>query len=863
MLELGPITGVTVNVALTRNESPLVSIGFQLGLDQVEMSSESRSIRFGEFVLDGQNFLFTKSGEAVPLTPKALNLLMVLIENRSRVVSKGELIEKVWSDSFVEEGNLAYTIRLIRKALNDDASTPTYIESVPRRGYRFISSVETSHDDAPDLFSLDSLTDEDPPFIGRSREISEISGLLADDRTRLVTLTGTGGAGKTRLSREVGRLSKEYFDGGVFFIDLSAVSDATLVPTVIAQSLGLREAGRRTAGEALAKHFGARSSLLILDNFEQVVSAAPDIAQLLRSAPSLKILITSREPLKLKTETEFKVPPLSMPSSKTVETSLNLARYEAIEFFIERARHARPDFGLSDDELRTITTICHRLDGLPLAIELAAARAKILSASEILAKLEHGLSLLTGGSRDLPDRQQTMRATITWSFDLLAEIEKAVFKRLAVFEGGFTYDAAESVLSGSDAPENIVLLDAITSLVDKGLLAADRSDGKPRFRMLVVVREFAFELLTESGALESIARSHAEYFTDLAEKAEPKLQTPEVGPWVRRLELEHDNLRTAIRWSIGVDATYAARIAKALRLFWMLRGYTREAQYWFSEVLKAPAIPSESRAILLTGLANMTQFRGDFAAAETVYRESLEESRATGDPERIAQAMRGVAGVIYMRGDAATAKEIVLEALSISRGADDNFGTAAALARLGDIALVQGDAEGACRRAHEALEIFLELGFGPGIASKLLNLGIAEVAVGAIDAARDHLCESLEKAVEIGDYITTRLALEGLSFVSFEAGDHFNSARLSAAATRMGDEIDHLLEPAEMKMRTIYIHQLKEAMGEARFTDAFSQGLNMDRTEAVDLALGASDEKEPKLRVVKKSARGVRIRPDR
>ena len=823
------------------------------------MPTNDDSFCFGDFVLDRTEKLLTRGGRPISLPPKALQLLLVLVENRGRIVEKDALMERVWADTFVEEGNLAYTVRMLRKALHDDAGKPKFIDTVPRRGYRFIGEVSDAtgrqgHAGPKDRFIPD---DSAGPFVGRAKELSDIAGLLGRNNVRLVTLTGTGGTGKTRLAKEIALRLQDSFPDGVFFVGLESVTEASLVPTVVAHSLGVTEPGHRSAGEVLADHFRGTSSLLVLDNFEQILEASSAIARLLKDAHPLKVLVTSREPLRLNPENEYKVPPLPVPPVASDETSLALMRYEAVQFFVERARRARSDFEVSESHLRTISSICNRLDGLPLALELAAARAKILSAPEILAKLENSLRLLTGGARDLPGRHRTMRATIAWSYDLLSDEEKSIFARLAVFEGGFTFEAAEAVLSArNEDVDGVAILDAITSLTNKGLLIPEHSFEGQRFRMLVVVREFALELLAGSGEFAATARSHAEYFLNLAEKAEPKLQTPEVGDWVRRLELEHDNIRSAVKWSMTADVSIAARIAKAVRLFWMLRGFTREGQYWYREILKGENVPREYRWILLTGLANMTQFRGDLGEAEAIYRQSLEESQALGDQKFIAQSMRGVAGALYMRGDAAAARGLVLQAIEISRAFHDEFGIAAGLARLGDIALFVGDAGEARKRGAEALEIFRRLGFGPGIASKLMNLGFAEIADGELDLARANLIESLRFANEIGDYITTRLALEGHSFLLCEVGDHFNAARLSAAAFRMGEAIDHLLEAAEMRMRNLYVEKLKAEMGHECYADAYSQGFRMERNEAIDLALSANAEPRPqqKLRLVQKRA---------
>lgn len=814
--------------------------------------------RFENFVLDTDEGELLKDGSPVQLPPKALNLLSILVVNRGRIVEKDRLMEEVWGDTFVEEGNLAYTVRLLRRSLGDDADTPKYIETIPRRGYRFVAAVtlddrdgEREHTNRAQVPPVESAAGG---FVGRTKQLSEVIGLLCRNETRLITLTGTGGTGKTSLAKEVGRRVQEKFPDGVFYVELESVTDPSLLATLLANSLGVVGPAHRSMIEVLTNHFRGKSAVLILDNFEQILPAGPMIAQLVRDATPLKVLITSREPLKLKIETEYNVPPFSLPSAAVDESAIALMRYEAIEFFVDRARRARPDNVTFEKDLQTIASICRRLDGLPLALELAAARAKILSPSEILSKLEDSLGLLTGGALDAPTRQQTMRATIAWSYDLLSESEKLVFARLAIFEGGFTFTAAEEVLSKNGIDDKRTsILDAITSLTDKGLLIAESVASGQRFRMLVVVREFALERLHENFENASLtARSHAEYFLKLAEDAEPRLQSPDVASWMEQLETDHDNLRATIKWSFTAEPVIGARVAKALRLYWGLRGYTREAQYWYAEILKSESIPDEYRWSLLHGLANVKQFTGELEFAGELYHESLSVAEALGNQILVAQAKRGIAATLYILGDTAAARSIVLEALEISQSQGDDFGAAAATARLGDLALKDGHPEEACQRTAEALETFRKLGFAPGVASKLMNLGMAEIACGDLTSANEHLAEGLDIATDIGDYITIRLALEGLSFLLVETGHHYDAARLSSATDRMGDKIDHVLEPAEKQLRKIYLAKLKENLTEQEFEEACSLGHKMTRPEAIELALRLMEKKPKKVGLIER-----------
>ncbi|HTK25943.1 MAG TPA: winged helix-turn-helix domain-containing protein, partial [Pyrinomonadaceae bacterium] len=475
-----------------------------------------------------------KNGSEIPLTPRAIALFMVLFENRGYIVEKDTLMEQVWGDTFVEEGNLAYTVRLLRKALGDDPDSPKYIQTVPRRGYRFVAEWQAVKETPSKIRSAFSqgvfgngLAEViGSSLIGREKELAELTKLLENDKVGFVTLTGPGGTGKTRLAKEISALIGKQFSEGVVFVDLTAVTDPLLVASAIAHELGIREVGTSPTLDILSEHFREKSSLLILDNFEQVVSAGVQLVHIMRDAPKLKILVTSREPLKVSIETEYRVPPLGVPARETKATISDLMQFGSVQLFIQRARAARRDLELTDEDGDSLAGICTRLDGLPLALELAASRAKVLSIREIHSKLENRLALLTGGSLDMPNRQQTMRATIEWSYGLLSELEKQVFALLSIFEGGFTFNAAEKVLTDLNEDElhfsETDIVNAITSLTEKGLLQSEKSTaGEIRFRMLVVVRDFASEVRLQGKAAESISHSHADYFLDFAETAAP------------------------------------------------------------------------------------------------------------------------------------------------------------------------------------------------------------------------------------------------------------------------------------------------------------------------------------------------------
>lgn len=487
--------------------------------------------RFGQFEINPDERFLRREGEIVPLTPKIFEMLLLLVENNGRIISKDEIMETVWADSFVEETNLTSNISRLRKILH--AGDEQFIETFPKRGYRFRGEVEaikaevvlsrriTTHmrqiveefDDANVLpeyaAALETLPNNlalpNTPIVGREKEILEIENLIRHNR--LITLTGIGGTGKTRLAQEIAcRMLSEFHDG-VFFIALAAVKNSELVIPEIGQTLGVKDFGGKNLSAIVKDFLREKKMLLIVDNFEQIVSAAPILSELLEAAPDVKMMVTSRSLLHLKAEREFIVPPLVLPAflPETGDSSFTLGdlpENESIKLFCERARAIKSNFLPAEDNAISVTEICRKLEGLPLAIELAAARIKILSPAQILERLENRLKLLTGGAKDLPERQQTMRGAIEWSYDLLDETERVLFRRLSVFAGGFTIDAAEAIVS-DDENLCIDVLNGITSLVENSLLVqTETSNGESRFRLLEVVREYALE------ALETTARAN-------------------------------------------------------------------------------------------------------------------------------------------------------------------------------------------------------------------------------------------------------------------------------------------------------------------------------------------------------------------
>ncbi|HEV2579293.1 MAG TPA: NB-ARC domain-containing protein, partial [Ktedonobacteraceae bacterium] len=624
----------------------------------------------------------------------------------------------------------------------------------------------------PPLRSLEAFAHNLPvqwtSFIGREREMAEVRRLLR--ATRLLTLTGTGGIGKTRLSFQIAREMQPHLADGICFVHLAAVSETDLVIPRIAQELGIQEIGGQPILEAIKASLSKKEFLLLLDNFEQVVETAPLIEDLLIACPRLKVVVTSRATLNLDAEQVFHVPPLAFPSDMKMLTQEELlTQYAAIALFVQRAR-AIASFQMTQTNAKSIAEICKRLDGLPLAIELAAARMKILSPEALLAKLDEPLKTLTSQSRTLPLRHQTLRNAIQWSYDLLDAGEQRMFRRLSVFRGALVIEAVEAMQQAMNEVDNVPVIDRLASLLDKSLLYRSQIEGmEPYIQMLLTVREYALDLLQESGEFEQARRAHAMHYLNLAEQADLHLKGPQQLKWLAQLEMGQENLWVALAWCmehIGyaeVEET-ALRLCGALGWFWFLRGYWSEARRWLDGILGADssseATAARAKARYVSGMLAYQQ--DDYVQARPLLEESRRIYDWLGMKREYANALGTLGQLTYLQGDLDTAWSMLKESETLCRSLDDAWGLISALRRLGYVMLGENDLAQALVNIQEGLELARQLGDKYLLAILLLTQG--DIAASQSDLAQAVALdqEGLGFARELGHKSLIALAMQNL-----------------------------------------------------------------------------------------------------
>jgi predicted ATPase len=657
------------------------------------------------------------------------------------------------------------------------------------------------------------------PLVGRECEVAAVRGLLLCDDVRLVTLTGPGGVGKTRLALAAAAGLAAAFADGVAFVDLTPLVDPALVAPTVANMLGVQEAGDRPLAARLADALREREVLLVLDNFEHVLAAAPFVATLLATCPHLRVLATSREVLRLSAEHVLAAGPLALPEDDAIEA---IAGAEAVRLFVARAQAAQPDFALTTANAPAVAEVCRRLDGLPLAIELAAARVAHLTPTALLARLERRLPLLTGGARDAPARQRTMAATIAWSHELLAPEERALFRRLAVFAGGCTLEAAEAVCRTEDGAAFDVL-DGVASLVAKSLVRHEAgADGGPRYRLLETVREYAAEQLAASGEEDAARGRHAAQFLALAER-DGGLWRPDPEADFARLSADLANLRAALTWAFerGEAETFL-RLTVAPRTYWINFGGLAEGRAWLDRALAlVDAAPAPLRAAVLQTAALIANFQGDDERAGALAEQSRALFRAQGDAAGEFDALYVLADAAFGWGELARSRALLEDAIRLARSLGEPVRTAFALKLDGLVALLGGDAATGERLLHEAIALFRGAGCGFGAALALSELGEIALARGEHARAAELWRERLNLRWHVWEF---RGAVERLAEIAVACGEHERAARLLGAAEVLRERLGVALGPRLMSKHKRDVAATRAAVGEVAFAAAWTEG---------------------------------------
>lgn len=696
-------------------------------------------------------------------------------------------------------------------------------------------------------------------FVGREREMTEITRLLAN--THLLTLTGAGGCGKTRLALQVAAGSLDEYPDGVWLVELGALADPALVPHTIASVLGVRESLGRSVVETLVDSLRRKSQLVILDNCEHLLPACAQLAEaLLRSCPNLCILATSREGLDITGELTYHVPSLSLPDLQRMSSWKTLAEYEAVRLFVERAAFSQPGFTLNEKNAVAVAQVCRRVDGIPLAIELAARRVKALPVEQIALRLDDRFRFLVGGSRTALPRYQTLKGTMDWSYGLLSGKEQTLLRRLSVFAGGWTLEAAEAVCTGEDveAPE---VLGVMMDLVDKSLVVVDERDGRARYRLLETVRHYGREKLLDAAESDAVERRYTNWYLALAERADPELRGRQQESWLAQLESEHDNLRAVLGWSESAPdgAQVGLRLVGALSWFWYFNGHWNEGRKWHDGALARSddiQIPALAKALEGAGLLAWRQ--GDFQRAATLCQQGLVVSRVLGSKQDVAALLRLKANIAIGQGDYERGEAFLRESVTLSRELGNKWLAAMALARLGEVLRARADYERARLLQAESLALIREVGDRAATTYSLRNSAILALCQGDHERARAFLREGVTLCRGVPERWAIDWYLDGLAGVACAEKRYLHAARLLGAEEALHDTLGLRRTPMDQADHERFLASARAGCGDTAFDTARAEGRAMTSEQVIEDALDPTEAVSPGMKEVERPTVGKR-----
>src|SRR6266542_1302661 len=759
--------------------------------------------RFGSFELQPDERQLLKDGAAITLRPRAFDLLAALVDRAGHLVSKDELLDRVWPKMVVEETALRVQLSALRKVLGADA-----IATVSGQGYRFTLPVTKREAEVHRISTpRHNLPYQLTSFVGREQEIAQLTELVTANR--LVTLTGAGGAGKTRLAIEVAGWLIDAFPDGAWVVELAALSDPRLVPQTVAQALGVKEQPTRPVIDTLSDHLASKKLLLVLDNVEHLLEACVQFVDLiLRRSADVAILVTSRERLGMAGELTYRVPSLTVPGPGDNFGPEALLAYEGVRLFVDRARLLRPDFSVTSENAASLASICYRLDGIPLAIELAASRLRAMSVEELSQRLDQRFALLTDGSRTALPRHRTLRSTIDWSYDLLTNVEQAMLRRVSVFAGGWTLAAAEHICTG-DGIEKSDTIDLLTSLADKNLVITEEHEGATRYRMLETIRQYALDRLRESDEEARWRNRHFAWVLALAEESYEQLVGPQQSLWIDRIARELDNFRAALRWAIEQK---------------LLDVIPRD-------------LAKRDRGRALSAVGNLALWQGDHDEAERLFGDSLALFRELDDARGSAYVQTNLALLTIGRGQYVDAEPLLVECAALARTLDDAHLLAVNLGNLAVVVHARGDGDKAAKLFEESLTLARDVGNSFLTSTVLSAWGRAECRDGNLESAEASFVESLTIAGDLTDPEAAAEALEGFAELAVAKHAARRAAAIWGAAARLRAEIGIPIAFHEEKAHKRAVEATRAALDDAAFDQAWDAGRAMTLDDAVRYAL--------------------------